>query len=199
MKRAEGSVLGSKTSTRPTSRVQRRRIVPGLSAPDSLDSVLSVGTTTGTITNTSRLTNRKDFTRLNGRLSASQGSLARHWGSVSSLAPSERSTATFLLRGNGGGKAAPLSKIELTNAIPLSSSARFYLNYSSVRSVLTSDEQLVHCPLHLSHRCNPFLCYHPQLYNSSSASSTTSSGASSTGDQVRTAELKFELLFSSLI
>ena len=169
-------------------------------APDSLDSTLSTMTTTAGNGN-GRFAGRKTFSRLDGRLSASQGSLARsHWGSLSSLAPSERSTATFLLR-NGNGKAAPLSKLELTNAIPLTTSARFFLNYSSVRSVLTSDEQLVHCPLHLSHRCNPFSCYHPQMYNNSaftgntsssnhnnsnsSSSNSSSTTVASSGDQVR--------------
>lgn len=184
------SVSSQLTSAPPPARLARKKLPSTINqqstpnnGPDSLDSVSSsstanVGPGTGHSAVvlqpvTGRWAGRKTLSRMESRLSASQGSLARHWGSVSSLAPSERSTATFLLRPGYNGKAAPLSKLELANAIPLTTSARFYLNYSSVRSVLTSDEQLVHCPLHLAHRCNPFSCYHPQVYNSISAKNDT--------------------------
>lgn len=169
------NVYTSRTLRKKPNTVSASGLNNSSAALDSLDSISSSSTVHVAIGNghsphpvTGRWAGRKTLSRLEGRLSASQGSLARQWGSVSSLAPSERSTATFLLR-PGGGKAPPLSKLELANAIPCTTSARFYLNYSSPRSVLTSDEQLVNCPLHLAHRCNPFSCYHPQMYSSTVA------------------------------
>lgn len=98
---------------------------------------------------------------------SSVNNLNRNWCSMTSLAShqSERTNCTYLLRPSNQLPNTPLNKIDLINAIPQTTTTRFYLNYSvPTRSVLTSDNELVDCPVHFSHRCNPFTCYHHQMY-----------------------------------
>ena len=101
---------------------------------------------------------------------SSVNNLNRNWCSMTSLASlashqSERTNCTYLLRPSNQLPNTALNKIDLINAIPLQSNTRFYLNYSSpIRSVLTSDNELIDCPVHFQHRCNPFSCYLHQMY-----------------------------------
>ena len=102
---------------------------------------------------------------------SSVNNLNRNWASMTSLAShaSERTNCTYLLRPSNQLPNTHLNKIDLINAIPPLTNTRFYLNYSSpVRSVLTSDNELIDCPVHFSHRCNPFTCYLHQMYIQSS-------------------------------
>lgn len=104
-------------------------------------------------------------------MSSVNNNLNRNWCSMTSLAShqSERTNCTYLLRPSSQLPNAPLNKIDLINAIPPLTTTRFYLNYSSpVRSVLTSDNELIDCPIHLQHRCNPFTCFLHQMYINSS-------------------------------
>lgn len=112
---------------------------------------------------------------------SSVNNLNRNWCSMTSLAShqSERTNCTYLLRPSNQLPNTALNKIDLLNAIPQQTNTRFYLNYSSpVRSVLTSDNELIDCPVHFSHRCDPFTCFHNQLYinslNSQPKSNSTS-------------------------
>lgn len=117
---------------------------------------------------TNRLLKKKPFCT---SMSSVNSNLNRNWCSMTSLAShqSERTNCTYLLRTSSQLPNTHLNKIDLINAIPQTTNTRFYLNYSSpIRSVLTSDNELIDCPIHLSHRCNPFTCYHNQLYNSQS-------------------------------
>lgn len=125
----------------------------------------------GSITGTPRqhpLLKKKPFST---SMSSVNNNLNRNWCSMTSLAShqSERTNCTYLLRPSSQLPNAPLNKIDLLNAIPPLTTTRFYLNYSSpVRSVLTSDNELIDCPVHFSHRCNPFTCYLHQMYIHSS-------------------------------
>lgn len=113
----------------------------------------------------------------------SVNNLNRNWCSMTSLAShqSERTNCTYLLRPSNQLPNTHLNKIDLINAIPQQTNTRFYLNYSSpIRSVLTSDNELIDCPVHFSHRCNPFTCFHSQLYNNLANSSLENQKSNST-------------------